>query len=341
MAAYLPFTPSAPGTGRVPITGAPAVHSLAVLGLVAGGLVLWLVMSGGRALRNAYVGPLLAGLLLAGLVFLPSGLGVLWNDSAPTPAPAIAREKPPGGGRQWFPQNDGFEVMSPNLSALFGIRDVRFCMPLTPRRLMPLVGKLRFGFLGFNRWDSARLNMAGVAVTWSQHPGAVRLQPFRNPEALPRGFWVARARSAPDPVAATALALKEDAWRKTAFVEGLPKEDEGAANPAAGIATSSVKLVSDRSESNAWQVVASSRGWLVLRDMYWPGWLATVDGERTRIYPADGAFRAVKVAAGTHNIVFRYRPLLVIVGAVISMAAWLWLVWSGIVRRRMGNAQNR
>jgi hypothetical protein len=47
---------------------------------------------------------------------------------------------------------------------------------------------------------------------------------------------------------------------------------------------------------------------LVLSDTYYPGWTATMDGSDTPILPANFAFRAVSVPAGTHVVEFRYRP---------------------------------
>jgi hypothetical protein len=89
-------------------------------------------------------------------------------------------------------------------------------------------------------------------------------------------------------------------------------------------------------------VTAASPGVLVLRDTYYPGWEARLDGVRVPIMRADGLFRAVEVPEGTHTVVFQFRPrglvagTWVAAGTLILAAAMLfgslpWL-WSG--RRR-------
>ncbi len=55
--------------------------------------------------------------------------------------------------------------------------------------------------------------------------------------------------------------------------------------------------------------VASPReGWFFLADTFARGWSATVDGAAVPIFQANGAFRAIPIAAGTHRVVFSYDP---------------------------------
>ena len=53
---------------------------------------------------------------------------------------------------------------------------------------------------------------------------------------------------------------------------------------------------------------SGSRGLLVLHDLYYPGWVAEIDGRATPILRADVLFRAVEVPDGTHRITFRFAP---------------------------------
>jgi len=46
---------------------------------------------------------------------------------------------------------------------------------------------------------------------------------------------------------------------------------------------------------------------LYYSDLYDSNWTATVDGQPTRIFIANGAFKAVKLPAGGHQVVFRYQ----------------------------------
>ncbi len=62
-------------------------------------------------------------------------------------------------------------------------------------------------------------------------------------------------------------------------------------------------------------------GYLVLADSWYPGWNAYVDGVATPIYRADYMFRAVPVDAGDHTILFEFRPIIVVVGAGITVVS--------------------
>ncbi len=84
-----------------------------------------------------------------------------------------------------------------------------------------------------------------------------------------------------------------------------------------------------------------SEGLLVLRDSWYPGWEAFIDGNKVLILRVNGCFRGVIVPAGGHTVRFVYRPILVyIVGAVSLLATLLVTLFSireiyeGIARGR-------
>jgi uncharacterized membrane protein YfhO len=71
-------------------------------------------------------------------------------------------------------------------------------------------------------------------------------------------------------------------------------------------------------------------GWLVMRDMWYPGWRASVDTVRVEISQADYLFRAVPVPAGEHLVEFKYRPKSFTIGIIFSMigiASMVILIW--------------
>ena len=76
---------------------------------------------------------------------------------------------------------------------------------------------------------------------------------------------------------------------------------------------------------------------LVLSDNYYPDWQATVDGKPAPILQAYHTLRAVELGPGEHEVIFRYNPKYYSAGALVSLAALLFLVGIcavGIARSR-------
>ncbi len=67
---------------------------------------------------------------------------------------------------------------------------------------------------------------------------------------------------------------------------------------------------------------AQSQGLLVLSEMDYPGWVATVNGKPAPIHKADGVLRAVLVPAGQSRVVVRYAPASVLLGAITTGIAF-------------------
>ena len=65
------------------------------------------------------------------------------------------------------------------------------------------------------------------------------------------------------------------------------------------------------------------RGMVILTDMYFPGWKATIDGRPAPVYEAYALVRGVVVEKGMHDIEFRYAPASILVGGILSALALL------------------
>lgn len=59
-------------------------------------------------------------------------------------------------------------------------------------------------------------------------------------------------------------------------------------------------------------------GFLVLNDLYYPGWKVYVDGKEEKIYKTDYIFRSIYLKAGKHEVVFAYQPQSFYIGVLIS-----------------------
>jgi hypothetical protein len=59
----------------------------------------------------------------------------------------------------------------------------------------------------------------------------------------------------------------------------------------------------------------------------------TVDGKRSEPLVIDGIFRAVHVVKGRHEILWTYRPLSLLIGAVLTLATLTTMQISAFVKR--------
>jgi len=74
----------------------------------------------------------------------------------------------------------------------------------------------------------------------------------------------------------------------------------------------------------------ASKGLLVLRDSWYPGWQAFIDGKRTRIFRVNGCFRGVIVPAGEHKVRFVYRPIQIYIAGMVSLLALFVMVFVSV-----------
>jgi hypothetical protein len=72
--------------------------------------------------------------------------------------------------------------------------------------------------------------------------------------------------------------------------------------------TGQARLISWRSDRVEVEAQSAQGGVLVLHDLYYPGWVAEIDGAATAVLRANVLFRAVEVPPGRRRIVFRYAP---------------------------------
>jgi hypothetical protein len=150
--------------------------------------------------------------------------------------------------------------------------------------------------------------------------GLKRLPPYtvyENHEAFPRAFVVRRAEPLP-PRAEVLASLKSANLRRVVFLEGF--ERQPASTSTVG-EPRSARIVSYEPNHVTVEVDCTEPGYLVLTDSWFPGWTATVDGRATPLFRADYAFRAVTVAAGKHQVRFRFHPVSLERGKMITMAA--------------------
>lgn len=107
---------------------------------------------------------------------------------------------------------------------------------------------------------------------------------YRNEDALPRAFTLPQAR-------VTVLNAE------ITLPEALRPDEVGAA-----------QVLRYAAQEVVIEAKVRETAYLVLADLHYPGWEATVDGAPAPILRVEGLVRAVALAPGSHRVTFRYRP---------------------------------
>ncbi len=162
-------------------------------------------------------------------------------------------------------------------------------------------------------------------------PGALSV--FRNVEVMPRAWTVFEATAVPD-MAAAVEAIRSDEFdpvREAVVVgDSLPGLSGSEGNGAATVQS----YAADRMTLD---VRADGDGLLVMSEVWYPGWRATVNGAETPVLAVNGGLRGVAVPAGNSTVEMTFEPqpwrLGLAAAAVGLLLLGAWVV-VGLVRRR-------
>jgi hypothetical protein len=152
---------------------------------------------------------------------------------------------------------------------------------------------------------------------------------YENATVFPRAFVVHRARPMPPRDEALA-ALSAADLRKEVLLEG----DGATAESSAPTETRSARITDYRPNRVTVDVGDGPAGWLVLADVWYPGWRCTIDGAEVPVRRADFLFRAVALPAGRHDVMFTFAPESYRTGRLISLTT-LGLLTAGLALTRL------
>ena len=88
-----------------------------------------------------------------------------------------------------------------------------------------------------------------------------------------------------------------DAKFKEQLGESVPQDD-----------TSIVKMTQYKPNNLTYEVKSSKGGIIVFSEIYYPGWTATIDGQKAELGRVDYILRALQVKPGNHKIVLDFHP---------------------------------
>ena len=140
---------------------------------------------------------------------------------------------------------------------------------------------------------------------------------YENTNVLPRAFVVHGLKVRSDKEAVFSE-LTRPGFDPTSYVvlEERPERSWAGTNTAEYKSTA--RIVEYGPSRVLIEVDSGADGFLVLADLYYPGWRAAVDGQSQKVYKADYAFRAVEISDGQHMVEFVFDPLSFQIGWRIS-----------------------
>ncbi|MDQ3262831.1 MAG: YfhO family protein [Myxococcota bacterium] len=141
----------------------------------------------------------------------------------------------------------------------------------------------------------------------------------RSTTAFPRAFVVHRAEVlAGEAQVLEAITGPRQPARDTVFFSAPTGGELEEQPPCTG---SAARLTGSGANFVEITVSACAAGFLVLSDAFFPGWTAHLDGQQVPVLRANHVMRAVRLPAGEHRVVFRYRPWSFLLGAGSSLLA--------------------
>ncbi len=321
-----------------------------IMGIVVGiFLVHWQLTPGDDTQRLGLLTlSLIMGVLAVTLMALP--LGVQWRAagalalvafelftfgrSSPNfdPLPALTRLAAPPlvqtlqADRSGVYRVDGARGVRENYGTLYGVMDINGTSPLRDDRydqLLNLPSARMWEVLAvrYVLTDHTALPIPSHIIS-TGNDGAGNVNVHRLDDPRPFARLVYRTWIEPDDAGqAQALANPNIDVRHTVILPAAPSMTLPDTAPPDGTA----EVLDYGPESFSIRVHSSTPAILDVSQVDYPGWQANLDDQPTPILRANLALMAVALPAGDHVVRFRYQPITVIAGALISAVMLLIL----------------
>jgi hypothetical protein len=89
--------------------------------------------------------------------------------------------------------------------------------------------------------------------------------------------------------------------------------------------SSTIAITENKPNKLTYKTSSSSGGLAVFSEIFYPGWVATIDGKESPVLRADYLLRALEIPSGEHTVEFKFQPKAYAVGNKVTTAS-SWLV---------------
>ncbi len=271
-----------------------------------------------------------------------------------TPGRVLAFDPPDrrrDGYQDLLPDPASWPLLGNQRAQVFDLEDAEGYNPVQSVRYWRFVRtinrgtRIRYNAATFARLPAVALDL--LQVTFVVAPGD--LQPkFTGPAVAHEGRWALYPVADPEPRASVLSAWTVVADQETALravtAEGFDPSVGVVLEQDPGVRPQGTSRVGGRAtylqldpNSARVDVSAPADSVVLVRNVYDPGWRATVDGQPVPVLPADSLMQAVAVPAGKHTIVLGFHDPPVgygLFGSGLAVAAFLTAAFGLVLRDR-------
>jgi hypothetical protein len=163
-----------------------------------------------------------------------------------------------------------------------------------------------------------------VVLDWQKFELAFDADPtvniYRNTRVLPRAYVVHESWSVPDQEQAFAAIHRSDFDPATMVVV-----ENGSPLAPTTNSTWEARVLSYSNNEIKLQASTSMPAYLVMSEVYYPGWKVQVDGRPAELKRANYAFRAVFLPPGLHQVRFYFQSTSLTIGLAFCLFTWIAL----------------
>ena len=240
---------------------------------------------------------------------------------------------------EFYRQSSTFWLAMPDRDTAFDLAGYPRARPILDWIGLRYIVLDRKVFNGFGRPDEGILFTPEVNLTVAYEDRYVSIAESR--EAKSKAAFATAVEVVPGQDTALCL-LRDDPGRilGAVMIEG----DAASAPHPAGASAEQTPVALDVYRPNELSATfdAPSAGVFVVKDSYYPGWEATLDGRPAEVVRVNGLVRGVMIpTAGRHEVAMRYRPQPFVFGVWIAAAVAVFLVaivaYPAVRARRTGS----
>jgi hypothetical protein len=302
----------------------------------AGFFVLFIVLIHLGCKRVIGSTPLISALLLVTVADLWCFAHPLVRNSNPEPSPgksALLQSLAPG--KEAFRVVTDDSLYRPNDGLLYGYHDIQGYDPLILKRYLEYINKSQnmntppdaVNVQYVRNLNNPLIKMLNVKYAISNGTGVFTLQGH-----LPRAYMVPRARTMPkEQILDHMMAADFNPLEIVIFEPEyqpflLDEETCDSVEASCSVIHYSTDRIRIRTSAN-------QAGYLVLSEVFYPGWETRVDCEKTPLLCGNYIFRVVPLEPGDHEVDLRFVSWPFRIGALVSLLTLAISLWIIVVKR--------